>query len=137
MIDHPRGSPMPDCPFCAPIAVEMIAEDASGLAFLDGYPVSPGHCLVVPRRHVGSFFELTMDERAELLALAEKAKAVLDAAYRPDAYNLGINDGAAAGQTIAHVHLHLIPRYVGDQEDPRGGVRLIFPDKARYWKAEP
>ena len=128
---------MPDCPFCAPLAVELIAEDASGTAFLDRYPVSPGHCLVVPRRHVGSFFELTMDERAGLLQLAEKAKAALDAAYRPDGYNLGINDGAAAGQTIPHVHLHLIPRYVGDQEDPRGGVRLIFPDKARYWEPEP
>lgn len=134
MIDHPRGSPMPDCPFCAPTAVEMIAEDASGLAFLDRYPVSPGHCLVVPRRHVGSFFELAPAERASLLQLAEQAKAILDARHHPDGYNLGINDGAAAGQTIPHVHLHLIPRYAGDQEDPRGGVRLIFPGRARYWE---
>lgn len=134
MITHPRGAPVPDCPFCAPAAIEPIAEDTTGMAFLDRYPISPGHCLVVPRRHVASFFALTPAEHASLLQLAEQAKAILDARYHPDGYNLGINDGAAAGQTIAHVHIHLIPRYAGDREDPRGGVRWIFPERAPYWE---
>lgn len=126
---------MPECPFCAPITAEIIAEDPAGVALLDRFPVSRGHCLIVPRRHVASFFDLTPPERVALLQLAEKAKAVLDATHRPDGYNLGINDGAAAGQTIPHVHLHLIPRYAGDHEDPRGGVRWIFAERARYWES--
>jgi diadenosine tetraphosphate (Ap4A) HIT family hydrolase len=88
---------------------------------------------VVPRRHVASFFELTAEERQAMLELLDRAKAVIDKKYAPDAYNIGINDGAAAGQTVMHVHMHLIPRYKGDVDDPRGGVRWIFPRKADYW----
>jgi diadenosine tetraphosphate (Ap4A) HIT family hydrolase len=99
----------------------------------DGFPVSPGHTLVISRRHVGSFFELSDAERADLMALLERAKSGLDGQFQPQGYNVGINDGAAAGQTVPHLHIHLIPRYRGDRPDPRGGVRWIFPDKADYW----
>jgi diadenosine tetraphosphate (Ap4A) HIT family hydrolase len=99
----------------------------------DGFPISPGHTLVIPKRHVASFFELTTEERADLLALLDEAKADLDREFSPQGYNIGINDGTAAGQTIGHVHIHLIPRFAGDRPDPRGGVRWIFPEKADYW----
>lgn len=99
----------------------------------DGFPISRGHTLVIPRRHVGSFFELTTEERYEMLALLDQAKADLDREFNPDGFNIGINDGAAAGQTVPHLHIHLIPRYKGDLEDPRGGVRWIIPEKADYW----
>ena len=89
--------------------------------------------LVIPKRHVGSFFEGTRVERAALLALLDRAKELVDEQYRPDGYNIGINDGAAAGQTVPHLHIHLIPRYDGDQTDPRGGVRWVMPQKADYW----
>ena len=102
----------------------------------DGYPISPGHTLVIPRRHVGSFFEISEAERAAMLALLDQAKAELDATQAPAGYNIGINDGPAAGQTVPHLHLHLIPRYPGDREDPRGGVRWIIAEKANYWSAK-
>jgi diadenosine tetraphosphate (Ap4A) HIT family hydrolase len=98
------------------------------------FPVSEGHTLIVPVRHVASFFELTPAEQAAMLEALRKAKANLDAVLRPDAYNVGLNDGPAAGQTVMHCHLHLIPRYAGDRPDPRGGVRWVLPEKAVYWK---
>jgi diadenosine tetraphosphate (Ap4A) HIT family hydrolase len=99
----------------------------------DAFPISPGHTLIIPKRHVGSFFELESDERAELLALLDEAKVVADEEFSPQGYNIGINDGTAAGQTVPHLHIHLIPRYQGDRPDPRGGVRWIIPEKADYW----
>jgi diadenosine tetraphosphate (Ap4A) HIT family hydrolase len=99
----------------------------------DGFPISTGHTLLIPKRHIGSFFELTADERHSLLVLLDTAKEVLDAELRPDGFNIGINDGPAAGQTVPHLHIHLIPRYQGDLADPRGGVRWIIPEKADYW----
>lgn len=99
----------------------------------DGYPVSPGHTLIISNRHVESFFDLSAVEQQDLLALLSQAKKELDVTHKPDAYNIGVNDGLAAGQTIPHLHLHLIPRYKGDRPDPKGGVRWIFPDKADYW----
>lgn len=97
-------------------------------------PCSTGHTLI-PRRHVGSFFDLLGEERADLLGLLDAVKVDLDCELRPQAYNIGINDGAAAGQTVPHLHIHLIPRYDGDCVDPRGGVRWIIPDKADYWSS--
>jgi diadenosine tetraphosphate (Ap4A) HIT family hydrolase len=108
-------------------------EDELVRALWDDYPLSPGHALVVPRRHVASFFETTLDERAALLNALDRAKHVIELEHCPDGYNLGVNDGQAAGQTVFHLHAHLIPRYRGDREDPRGGVRWILPDKAAYW----
>lgn len=99
----------------------------------DGYPISPGHTLIIPRRHVGSFFDLFPDEFSDLLKLLNSAKKVLDQKHSPAGYNVGINDGPAAGQTVMHLHIHLVPRFKGDREDPRGGVRWIIPEKADYW----
>ena len=99
----------------------------------DAFPISPGHCLIIPTRHIGSFFDLSPDEREDLMSLLANAKANVEAEFKPDGYNIGINDGPAAGQTVPHLHIHLIPRYKGDIPDPRGGVRWIIPDKADYW----
>ena len=122
------------CPFCTLPPERIVARSAFGGLLRDLYPVSPGHTLVIPWRHVGSFFELTAEERAGLMELLERAKAALDVELRPDAYNVGLNDGPAAGQTVPHCHVHLIPRYAGDVEDPRGGVRWVVPRKAKYWR---
>ena len=122
------------CPFCPVKEREVIASHALAVAVTDSFPLTKGHALIVPRRHVASFFELTSDERLAMVGLLDEAKATLDRQHAPDGYNIGINDGAAAGQTVMHVHVHLIPRYRGDADDPRGGVRWIFPQRAEYWK---
>ena len=122
-----------NCPFCALPAERILLLADEALVIRDAFPVSPGHTLVIPRRHIGSFFELTDAERACMVELLAKAKAELDLSFQPDGFNIGINDGAAAGQTVPHLHLHLIPRYRGDAPDPRGGVRWVLPAKAKYW----
>ncbi len=122
------------CPFCNIASEQIIVEHALAVAKHDGYPLTKGHSLIIPRRHVASFFECTAEERQAMLELLDEAKAVLDKAHAPDGYNIGLNNGAAAGQTVMHVHMHLIPRYTGDTSDPRGGVRWIFPEKAKYWE---
>ena len=122
-----------NCAFCTLPASRIVETNELGWVIRDAYPVSPGHTLIIPKRHVGSFFELTLDERGALFALLDGAKARLDAEFHPSAYNVGINDGPAAGQTVLHLHIHLIPRYAGDRPDPRGGVRWIIPEKADYW----
>lgn len=99
----------------------------------DAYPVSNGHTLIIPRRHVRSLFDLNPDERNALFNLVEEAKSRLEQEFRPDAFNIAINDGPAAGQTVLHLHVHLIPRYENDTPEPRGGVRWIFPERAKYW----
>ncbi len=123
------------CPFCPIKDREILADHPLAAAITDSFPLTQGHTLIVPRRHVASFFELTTNERLAMLGLLDQAKATLDAKYSPNGFNIGVNDGAAAGQTVMHVHIHLIPRYQGDAEDPRGGVRWIFPRKADYWNA--
>ena len=127
---------MKDCPFCDISSESVFAENDRFIAILDRFPISPGHALLIPRRHCASFFELDSRERADLLALLDVVKDRLDAEHHPDAYNIGINDGGEAGQTIFHLHVHLIPRYRGDRPDPRGGVRWILPEKAVYWEDE-
>ena len=121
------------CPFCALPAERILILADEALVIRDAFPVSPGHTLVIPRRHIGSFFELSDAERTCMVELLAKAKAELDLSFQPDGFNIGINDGAAAGQTVPHLHLHLIPRYRGDAPDPRGGVRWVLPAKAKYW----
>lgn len=121
------------CPFCALPAGRIVMANDLAVAIRDRFPVSPGHTLILPRRHVSSFFAVTEAERNAMMALLDVAKAGLDNEFRPDGYNVGINDGPAAGQTVPHLHMHLIPRYAGDQQDSRGGIRWIFPEKARYW----
>lgn len=121
------------CPFCAIDASRIKGHNAHAFWIRDGFPISAGHSLVIPKRHIASFFEVTAAERGALLGLLDEAKALIADEHRPDGYNIGINDGAAAGQTVPHLHIHLIPRYAGDMTDPRGGVRWIIPDKADYW----
>lgn len=121
------------CPFCALPAERILILADEALVIRDAFPVSPGHTLVIPRRHIGSFFELSDAERTCVVELLAQAKAELDLSLQPDGFNIGINDGAAAGQTVPHLHLHLIPRYRGDAPDPRGGVRWVLPAKAKYW----
>jgi diadenosine tetraphosphate (Ap4A) HIT family hydrolase len=122
------------CLFCTIPRDQVLIEHPLALAKRDGYPLSKGHTLIIPRRHVASFFDTTEEERRAMLKLLDEMKAMLDREHKPDGYNIGINDGPAAGQTVMHLHMHLIPRYAGDTADARGGVRWIFPDKAAYWK---
>ena len=124
----------PTCPFCTLDESRVLLANDHAIAFLDGFPVTPGHSLIVPRRHISSFFEATEEERAALFDLVAQMRELLLAERKPEGFNIGINDGAAAGQTVMHLHIHLIPRYAGDTEDPRGGVRWIMPEKAPYWK---
>ena len=124
---------MSDCPFCTLPNHRIHGESELGMIVRDAFPVSPGHTLIIPKRHVGSFFILSSDERTDLMALLNTAKIGVETEFKPDGYNIGINDGPLAGQTVPHLHIHLIPRYKGDIYDPRGGVRWIIPDKADYW----
>jgi diadenosine tetraphosphate (Ap4A) HIT family hydrolase len=117
---------MGDSPFLAVPASEWLASNRSAFAIADRYAVSPGHTLVVPRRLIGTWWEATDDERADMLALVDEVKRQLDAARQPDGFNVGFNAGAAAGQTVGHLHVHVIPRYDGDVPDPRGGVRHVM-----------
>ena len=121
------------CPFCDLPPQRIVRKSEGCIAFADAYPVSPGHTLVIPKRHVASFFETTAEERSELFSLLDWCRGELIARHNVAGFNIGINDGKAAGQTVMHLHIHLIPRYAGDKADPRGGVRWIFPDKADYW----
>ena len=121
------------CLFCALPEGRIVIANTLAMTIRDGFPISPGHTLIIPKRHVATFFDATSEERLSLLELMDKAKRELDAELHPAAYNIGVNDGPAAGQTILHLHIHLIPRYDGDASDPRGGVRWIFPKKAKYW----
>jgi diadenosine tetraphosphate (Ap4A) HIT family hydrolase len=129
-----RNQSTDDCPFCAPQRERVFHEHALFLGLWDGYPVSPGHALLVPRRHVATWFDASEDERRALADGIETARAAILERHRPDGFNVGMNLGAAAGQTVAHLHLHVIPRYAGDVEDPRGGIRWVVPDRAVYWK---
>ncbi len=126
----PQSKP---CPFCPPKEGEILEMHPLAVAITDSNPLTRGHSLVIPRRHVASFFELSGEERLAIGELLDRVKVAIDRDHGPDAYNIGINDGAAAGQTVMHLHVHLIPRYKGDADDPRGGVRWIFPRKAAYW----
>jgi diadenosine tetraphosphate (Ap4A) HIT family hydrolase len=122
------------CPFCSIAAEKIVAQDPFSFTIRDTLPVSPGHALILPKRHIASIFQATKDEVAALWGAVQQARNGLIREYSPDGFNIGINDGLAAGQTILHLHIHLIPRYQGDVPDPRGGIRWIFPDKAVYWK---
>jgi diadenosine tetraphosphate (Ap4A) HIT family hydrolase len=122
------------CPFCTLDDRAILAANETAIAFHDVYPLTEGHTLVIPRRHVMSVFELEGTERDALWRLVAEVRAAILATPGVVAVNVGVNDGYAAGQTIPHGHVHLIPRRQGDCPDPRGGVRWIFPEKAKYWK---
>ncbi|MDD5169518.1 MAG: HIT family protein [Syntrophales bacterium] len=124
------------CPFCILTSSILVLTNNDSVAVYDRHPVSPGHALIIPRRHIASLFDATSEERASLLELLARTRELLLKEFNPDGFNIGINDGTMAGQTILHLHIHLIPRYAGDMPDPRGGVRWIFPEKAVYWQPD-
>ena len=122
-----------ECPFCnLKKEIEIISETESCIAFYDGFPVNPGHALIIPKRHVSNYFELTRDEVLEMQEMLWYVRKVIDERYHPDGYNIGVNVNESAGQSIFHVHMHLIPRYKGDMENPKGGVRGVIPCKQKY-----
>jgi diadenosine tetraphosphate (Ap4A) HIT family hydrolase len=127
-------APAPSCPFCSPAADRVAFEDELTRDLWDAFPASAGHLLVVPRRHVATWFDASEEERAAILKALDEAKALIDGRHHPDGYNIGVNVGQAAGQTVFHLHVHLIPRYSGDVEDPRGGVRHVIPGRGNYLK---
>lgn len=124
------------CPFCVLPEERLVAFDSLAVVIRDAFPVSPGHTLIIPRRHYGSFFEATAAERLSLFSLLGSAQSALVQELSPAGFNIGINDGAAAGQTVPHLHIHLIPRFHGDVADPRGGVRWVVPALADYWSSQ-
>jgi len=132
VLSLPPMSLMP-CPFCPPPPERVVGGNDLAVAIRDAYPVSPGHTLVIPKRHVASLADVTSEEAKAVWTLLAEARALLDAKLVPDGYNVGVNDGPTAGQTVMHVHVHLIPRFAGDCADPRGGVRWVIPGKADYW----
>jgi len=122
-----------DCPFCHSTPErELLSESATAYAMLDKYPVSPGHSLIIPKVHIGSYFDLSGKHRTACWLMVDRVKMLLTARFRPNGFNIGVNIGEVAGQTIPHVHIHLIPRYNGDVENPTGGVRNVIPGKADY-----
>ncbi len=120
-----------NCIFCTPNR-EILAESTHALAFFDSFPVSRGHALVVPKRHVITILELSDEEYTDCFRLVLPLKDLLLARYAPDGFNVGANCGEAAGQSVWHAHIHVIPRYQGDVPNPRGGVRGVIPAKASY-----
>ena len=121
-----------DCPFCSTPEGEKVLASKLCYARWDKYPVTEGHLLIIPNRHVVDYFSVTAEEKTALWAMVDEGKKLLDERFRPDGYNVGINAGTDAGQTIMHCHIHLIPRRSGDTNNPRGGVRGVIPGKADY-----
>jgi len=122
-----------DCPFCNPNSEGvLIAESAQTYAIYDKYPVSVGHALIIPKQHCSNYFELSFKEQAACFFMLNWVKKTISNSFNPDGFNIGINVGIDSGQTIPHVHIHLIPRYKGDVEEPRGGVRGVIPEKKNY-----
>jgi diadenosine tetraphosphate (Ap4A) HIT family hydrolase len=125
------------CPFCEPEKHRIWFYNDIGFVLWDAYPVSDGHALVVPKKHVASLYDLTQETQAALWRLvSETRRRLVEKEKGPDGFNIGVNDGVAAGQTVIHSHIHVIPRWNNDVPDPRGGVRWVIPEKARYWGDE-
>jgi len=112
------------CELCSP--ADLVAENNLAYARYDSNPLAQGHVIVVPRRHVADFFEMTDEEQAAVMDLLRKARSLVVKRHSPDGFNIGANVGKAAGQNRMHVHFHLIPRYAGDVKDPSGGVRCVL-----------
>jgi diadenosine tetraphosphate (Ap4A) HIT family hydrolase len=121
-----------ECPFCKADAEEMVIQNKLWFAWWSKYPVSPGHLLLITFRHIASYFDATQHEKQRLIQILDEAKHLLDEKHHPDGYNIGINVGEAAGQTVMHLHVHLIPRYRGDVSHHEGGVRGVIPSKQQY-----
>jgi diadenosine tetraphosphate (Ap4A) HIT family hydrolase len=122
------------CPFCKIAVGKILLRSSTAIAFRDAFPIAEGHTLVIPRQHVTSIFDLSESDQAQLWQFVAQVRSTLSGQLSPAGFNIGINDGEAAGQTVPHSHVHIIPRYSGDVPDPRGGVRWIIPEKAVYWE---
>lgn len=121
------------CPFCTRAeGREIIIENDLAYATYDKYPVSIGHALIISKRHCGNYFNLTIEEQSSCWNLVNGVKEIITDRLHPDGFNIGINIGVTSGQTIDHVHIHLIPRYQGDVSEPKGGVRGVIPRKKKY-----
>ena len=121
------------CPFCAPdVGQEMVTESATVFSIYDKFPVSPGHALIIPKQHTTSFFDLSDRTKMACWIMVNRVERLLTERFQPDGFNVGVNEGEAAGQTIPHLHIHLIPRYEGDVQNPTGGVRNVIPGKGDY-----
>ncbi len=123
-------NPNDPCLFCTPR--DVTRRNALAYCTRDTYPVSPGHSLIIPFRHCAGFFDLTPEEMAACMELLVDERKALDGELNPGGYNVGVNVGEAAGQSVLHAHIHLIPRYAGDSPRPQGGIRQILPGKAHY-----
>lgn len=123
-----------NCVFCDEFIPnrEKIFENDLAVAYYDGFPVSEGHILIITKRHAKTFFDISLEEQIAIIELLNKSKKYLDEKYHPTGYNVGLNCGEDAGQSVMHVHMHLIPRYYKDVEDPRGGIRCVIPSKKNY-----
>lgn len=131
--EDPTQTNAEECRFCvSKPGRRLMIEGKYGFAAYDRHPVSPGHFLVIPYRHFASYFDINDDELVDLWGLVARGKEMVDAEYHPDGYNIGINVGHWAGQSIHHLHIHVIPRYNGDVENPKGGVRSVIPHKKLY-----
>ena len=118
-----------DSPF---LNKKKIIENENAFAIYDGFPVSKGHVLVIPKRVVAEIFDLNDEEYSSCFNLVKEVKKILEEEFKPDGFNIGINNGEKAGQTIFHAHIHVIPRYSGDVDNPRGGIRHVIPGKGDY-----
>ena len=120
-----------DCPFCE-TDQEIILDSELCFSIYDKYPVNKGHILIIPKRHVGDYFQLQHDEVDSIWEMVHEVKVFLENEFNPQGFNIGFNVGHEAGQTIDHTHIHVIPRYSGDMDDPTGGVRHVIPEKGKY-----
>ena len=128
---------MKNCPFCSPQPSSIWLESTGAVALWDGFPISEGHTLVVPRSHVATVFDLPASELASVWEFVARVRDELAKRFGVEAFNIGLNDGQLAGQTVPHAHIHVIPRRKGDVPDPRGGIRWVIPQQADYWTRTP
>ena len=124
------------CPFCSPDPARVFFRGDRVFALWDAFPVNPGHALLIPTRHMASWFDATDEEQAEILRAIALVQKEIETRHTPHGYNIGFNEGWAAGQTVDHLHVHVIPRYEDDVPDPRGGIRWVIPERAPYWEDE-
>ena len=122
----------PVCKFCNVSPDRNYLNGEFGFAQWDKHPVNPGHSLVIPHRHIPTYFDAEEGERNGLWDMVNEVKEIIDTKHNPDGYNIGINIGPVSGQSILHLHIHIIPRYQGDMENPQGGVRGVIPGRQKY-----
>lgn len=133
-VDRCYASDLTTCQFCSLPPERLWIETEHAVALPDAFPLTEGHTLVIPRKHVANIYELPAPEQHAVWEVVSEIRERLRVRLKPDGFNIGLNDGIAAGQTVMHAHVHVIPRRSGDVPDPRGGIRWMIPDRAPYWK---